>query len=130
MHHGTDTKRTYACKLHSIFFLNIFCHILVTALETLPDLLQAVCPDTIYILVLPFIGSGCDGLVLIVTRTALILVEPNSIPRAVRFSRIAVFASFTPIVKNLPYYLLKYMLFHLSSFCRFRIVVSPPLQYP
>ena len=71
MHHGTDTKRTYAYKLHSIFFLNIFCHILVTALETFPDLLQAVCPDTIHILVLPFIGSGCDGLVLIVHQNYL-----------------------------------------------------------
>ena len=71
MHHGTDTKRTYACKLHSIFFLNIFFHILVTALETFPDLLQAVCPDTIHILVLPFIGSGCDGLVLIVHQNCL-----------------------------------------------------------
>ena len=46
---------------------------------------------------------------------------------AVRFSRMAVFVSFTPILKNLPYYLLKYMLFHLSSFCRFRIVVSPSI---
>ena len=71
MHHGTDTKSTYTCKLHPIFFLNIFCHILVAALETFPDLLQAVCPDTIYILVFPFIGTGCDGLIFIVYQNCL-----------------------------------------------------------
>ena len=66
-------------------------------------------------------------------QTALILVRPNSIlPKSHYDSRIAVLSPFNPIVKNLPYYLLKYMLFHLGSFCRFGSLYRhqyKPLQY-
>ena len=71
VHHGTDSKSTYACKLHTVFTQNIFCHILIAGLETFPDFLQAVCPDTIHILILPSVTAGCDGLVLIINQNCL-----------------------------------------------------------
>ena len=71
VHHGTDTESTYACQFHAVFLPDIFCHILIAGLKALPDLLQAVGPDSVHILVLPSVTAGCDRLIFVIYQNCL-----------------------------------------------------------
>ena len=66
MHHGADTECTYRFQFYVIFCLYIFCHVLIAVLNTCPDIIQTVCPDTIFIAVLPLVCAGCDRLVFVI----------------------------------------------------------------
>ena len=66
MHHGTDSKCSDAGKLHVIFFLYILHKVAVTALQTFMNIIQRICPDTVFVAVLPIIASGCDWIVFII----------------------------------------------------------------
>ena len=60
MHHGADTKRSHLCQSHAVFGLHILCHFLIAVLQAVPDILQAVGPDIIFITVFPFMVSRGD----------------------------------------------------------------------
>ena len=66
MHHGADAKCTYRFQFYVIFCLHIPCHILITVLKTCPDIIQTVCPDTVFITVFPFMTAGCDWLIFVI----------------------------------------------------------------
>ena len=54
MHHGADAKCTYRFQFYVIFCLHIPCHILITVLNACPDIIKAICPDTVFITIFPF----------------------------------------------------------------------------
>ena len=71
VHHGTDSNSTNACQLHTIFLLYILCHLLITVLQTGPDIFQTVCPYTILIAVLPLVSAGCDWCIISIYQNCL-----------------------------------------------------------
>ena len=66
MHHGADAKCTYGFQFYVIFCFYILCHILIAVLDTCPDIIQTVCPDTVFITVFPFMCTGCDWLIFVI----------------------------------------------------------------
>ena len=57
VHHGTETDACQRGYFHSIFCLYIFCHITVAVLQTIPDCIQTVRPDSVYQLIFPLVAS-------------------------------------------------------------------------
>lgn len=66
MHHGADAKCTYRFQFCVIFCLHIPCHILITVLNACPDIIKAICPDTVFITIFPFMTARCDWLIFII----------------------------------------------------------------
>ena len=66
MHHGADAKYTYRFQFYVIFCLHIPCHILITVLNACPDIIKAICPDTVFITIFPFMTARCDWLIFII----------------------------------------------------------------
>ena len=98
MHHGTEADGSDAGQGNVVFFFDISCHFGIGILQARPDVLEGVGPHAVVVSGFPTRDLRMRiGALSAPIRTALILVEPSSIPSAVFCSRIAVFASI-PIV--------------------------------
>ena len=62
---------TNACQLYTIFLLYVLCHLLITVLQTGPDIFQTVCPYPILIAVLPLVSAGCDWCIISIYQNCL-----------------------------------------------------------
>ena len=63
VHHGADSDGTYLGKLYAVFFLHVLFQGSKAALQSLPDQIQGIGPDTVAKLVLPVKIAHCDSLV-------------------------------------------------------------------
>ena len=60
MHHGTETDTCQLLYFYPILFHDILCHLLVAVLQTCPDIIQCICPYSIFQTILPVMRSGCN----------------------------------------------------------------------
>ena len=63
VHHSTDTYGGKVLNLYVVFLLYVSTKVLVAILKTVPDALNAVCPETVLQLVLPGMATLGDRLV-------------------------------------------------------------------
>ena len=63
VHHGADSDGTHLGKLCAVFFLHVLFQGSKAALQSLPDQIQRIGPDTVAKLILPIEISHCDSLV-------------------------------------------------------------------
>ena len=53
MHHGADAEAAKLRQLHAVLLFHLCRQATVTGLDSLPDLIQRICPNTIYQLIFP-----------------------------------------------------------------------------
>ena len=88
MHHGGEADVADVRELLAIGGLDVVGHGGVSGLQTAPDLLGGVAPQTIFQMGSPAVVAGGDGLEVVVDEDGLMRVEPNSMPSVVLPARI------------------------------------------
>ena len=91
MHHSTESQSFQPSDPNPVSFLHIIRHSLITFPQPRPDILLCISPDTVVQPILPVMLPEATGSFCSLIRTALILVEPNSIPRTALPSSIIFF---------------------------------------
>ena len=71
MHHSTESDSCQLLHCHTIFFLYIFCHLLIAVLQPGPDILQRICPHAILQPVLPVMIAGCNRHIVLIYQNCL-----------------------------------------------------------
>ena len=66
MHHGAEAHGAKLLHLNVILLLHILCHLPVAVLKSAPDILQCIRPDPVLQPVLPVMGPGCDGRIVLI----------------------------------------------------------------
>ena len=61
VHHSAESQCPQRSQLLTVFCLHIVCQALITALQSFPDVLQAICPNIVLQSVLPVVSSHGNG---------------------------------------------------------------------
>ena len=85
VHHSAEAYCTDFCKFFAVLIFNVVSHIFVACLNTCPNVLKTVCPNTVFQTVFPFVTAGRNRI--IISSIKLLLYELSQAQYRVRFCR-------------------------------------------
>ena len=70
VHHGTDSDGSQVMDLYAVFLENILAQVGIAVLQSSPDCLQTVCPQSVYQLVFPLVTALRNGVIVFIDQDA------------------------------------------------------------